>query len=163
MVAPINSIKHYVPRTSLAVASGAISNFEVIDAVVAPANAAPKQIIEGAVIKAVYIEAWLGSNEAAASESTFVLTVEKKRITESDMTHTQALNLGSYPNKKNILYTTQGIVGSLAVSGTIPVIRNWVLIPKGKQRFGLGDQFLLNVAAVGAIQFCGITTFKEYR
>ncbi len=163
MVAPINSIKHYVPRVKATVATGAISNTEIVDAVVAPANAAPKQVLEGSVVKAIYVELWIGSNEAAGSESTFILTVEKKRITETDMTNTNALNLGAYLNKKNILFTSQGIVGSLAVSGAVPVIRNWVMIPKGKQRFGLGDQFLLNVAAVGALEICGITTFKEYR
>ncbi len=163
MVAPINSLKHYVPRPSIVIATGAITNFVAIDAVKAPATAASKEVVEGAVIKAVYVEMWIGSNEAAGSESQFVLTVEKKRDQEADMTNAQALNLMDYPNKKNILYTTQGIVGSLAVSGTIPVVRNWILVPKGKQRFGRDDQFLINVAAVGALQLCGITTFKEYR
>ncbi len=163
MAAPINSIKHYVARPSQVIATGAISNFVAVDAVVAPATAATKEVTEGAVIKAIYVEMWLGSNEAAGSESQFVLTVEKKRDAEPDMTNAQALNLQAYPNKKNILFTSQGIVGSLAVSGAIPIIRNWVMIPKGKQRFGLDDQFLINVAAVGALQLCGITTYKEYR
>ncbi len=163
MAAPINSIKHYVPQANIAITSGNIVNFLVVDAVVAPAISNAFDVTEGAVIKAVYVEIWLASNAGAASESQFVLTIEKKRDQEADMTNTQALNLGSYPNKKNILYTTQGILGSLAVTGTVPVVRNWVLIPKGKQRFGSNDQFMINVAAVGGMQMCGITTYKEYR
>ncbi len=163
MVAPINSIKHYVALTNASIASGAISNTTQINAVVAPATSNAFDVIQGAVIKAIYVELWLGSNEAGASESQFVVTVEKKRDSEPNMTNAQALNLGSYPNKKNILYTTQGIVGSLAVTGAVPIIRQYILIPKGKQRFGLEDELMVNIAAVGSLQRCGITTYKEYR
>jgi len=160
MVAPINSIKHYVPRATAVVLTGAIANDVIVNAIVAPATTASSSVIQGSVIKAVYIERWFSSNEAIGSETQFVLTVEKKRELEADMTNAQALNLGSYPNKKNILYTTQGIVTS---SQSVPVIRSWVLIPKGKQRFGLGDELMVNTAAVGELQTCGIATYKEYR
>ncbi len=163
MVAPINSIKHYVNRNSAVIATGAISNDIHIDAVVAPANATVSQVLEGAIIKAIFLEMWLTSNEASGVESQFVLTVEKKRDREPNMTNAEALNLGAYPNKKNILFVSQGILNSNTVSGTVPIIRQYFLIPKGKQRFGLDDQLFVNIAAVGSIQFCGISTYKEYR
>ncbi len=162
MLAPINSVKHYVPRASVVIATGAILNYAAIDAVVAPATATDFSVKEGSIIKAIYIEFWLASNEASGSESQFVLTVEKKRDLEPDMTNAQALALNAYPNKKNILYTTQGIINSNTGSGAVPVIRQYILIPKGKQRFGLDDQLLVNIAAVGSLQACGITTYKEY-
>ncbi len=160
MAAPINSIKHYVPTASLVVATGAILNKKLVNAIVAPAITSSFSVIQGAVIKAIYIEYWLSSNEAIGSETQFVLTIEKKREQEPDMTHTQSLNLGSYPNKKNIFYITQGIVTS---SQSVPVIRQYVLLPKGKQRFGLEDELMANIAAVGGLQVCGISTYKEYR
>ncbi len=163
MVAPINSIKHYVHRSNVGIATGTITNVIIVDAVVAPGNATPQAVTEGSVIKAVYLEFWLASNAAEGAETQFTLTVEKKRSLEAAMTNAQANNLGAYPNKKNILYTTQGIVNSNTGSGAVPVIRQYVLIPKGKQRFGLDDQFVVNIAAVGALQLCGISTYKEYK
>ncbi len=162
MVAPINSIKHYVPLTNIQIGSGAINNHKIIEAVVAPAQTATNNVHEGASIKAVYVEIWLSSNEASGAESTFILTVEKKRASEADMTNANALNLQSYLNKKNILYTTQGILNSNTVQGSVPIIRQFIAIPKGKQRFGLGDEFFVNIAAVGLLQTCGIAIFKEY-
>ncbi len=164
MVAIINSIKHYVVRTNSVVATGAIQSNILVDAVVAPATAATFEVIQGAVIKAVFIELWLFGNENAGTTTQFVATVEKLIGGAAAMTNAQALNLGSYPNKKNILYTTQGVVGSFKDGqSSVPVIRGWIKIPKGKQRFGLADQLRLNVAAVGALRNCGIFIYKEYR
>ncbi len=79
------------------------------------------------------------------------------------MTLAQSQNLGAYPNKKNILYTTQGILADANDGGpTIPLIRGWIKIPKGKQRMGLDDRIVVNITAVGALRLCGISTFKEY-
>ncbi len=163
MVAPINTIKHYVHRSNVGISTGTISNIIIVDAAVAPGNSTPQEVTEGSIIKAVYLEFWLSSNGASGTETQFTLTVEKKRSLEAAMTNAQANNLGAYPNKKNILYTTQGIVNSNTGSGAVPVLRQYVLIPKGKQRFGLDDQLLVNIAAVGALQLCGISTFKEYK
>ncbi len=78
------------------------------------------------------------------------------------MTYAQSLNLGAYPNKKNILYTTQGVIGGRDTQA-IPVMRQWLLIPKGKQRMGLADKVEVTIASTGtAMQRCGIFTFKEY-
>ncbi len=163
MLAPIMSIKHYIPTSIGQIASGSILNQKLVHGVVAPANTNTFDVIEGATVKAVYIEMWLVSNQGAGDESQFVLTVEKKRAVETDMSNSNALNLQAYSNKKNILYTTQGIVGSSSITGAVPVIRQYILIPKGKQRFGLDDELFVNVAAVGLLQRCGIATYKEYR
>lgn len=163
MLAPINTIKHYVQRPSLSLASGTILVHPVVDTVVAPATADPFSVIEGAVIKAIYIEFWIVGTEVAGVTSSFTLVVEKKRDLEPDMTFAQSQLLGAYPNKKNILYSTQGILGSDFAASPVPVIRQYILIPKGKQRFGLDDQFIINIAAINGLQVCGIATYKEYR
>lgn len=163
LLAPINTIKHFVPLASVPIATGAINNHKIAEGVAAPATTLVSDVIQGAIVKAVYVEMWLASNEASGTESQFILTIEKKRATEVDMTNAQALNLQSYFNKKNILYTTQGILNSNTVQGTVPVVRQWIAIPKGKQRFGLADEFLVNIAAVGSLQVCGMTIYKEYR
>jgi len=78
------------------------------------------------------------------------------------MTFAEAINPMIYPNKKNIFFASQGVIGDLTTQA-IPVHRGWVKIPKGKQRFGLGDRFAMTVAATGAeIEFCGMSTYKEY-
>ncbi len=163
MLAPINSNKHYVHRSSVSVASAAILNDEIVDAVVAPATAASNQVEEGSIVKAVYIELWIVGEDSAGINSPFHVSLEKKPSDAPDMTFGQSVNLGAYPNKKNILYFTQGIVSSESLGPTVNILRQWFAIPKGKQRMGLGDQIVLNIAATIGIQICGFYTYKEYR
>ncbi len=163
MLAPINTIKHFVQNTSGTIANGAIETIPIVVAVATGSITDKEDVTEGAIIKAVYIERWLaGDSTTDATSSQFILTVEKKRTTETDMTNAQSLNLAAYPNKKNILYTTQGIVSNEAVAAAVPVIRQYFLIPKGKQRFGLGDQLVVNISAIITLRRCGFATYKEY-
>ncbi len=166
MLAPIQSIKHYVTRTNAAIASGFATGSVIVDAVsVAAVGAATNEIEEGSLVKAVYIEIWILVDGATATNGQFFLGVEKVTPGPGGMTFTDTANLGAYDNKKNVLYVTQGVLGS-AVDGNqaVPVLRTWVLIPKGKQRFGLGDRLIVTVAATGQeLQHCGIFTYKEYK
>ncbi len=164
MLAPINTNKHFISQTIATITSGSISNKVVIDAVVAPAASNTTDVTEGAVIKAVYIEFWLASKGAGGEPAMFNLTVERLNADATAMTFTNSVNLQSYANKKNILYTTQGIIGSFNAGPTTPIIRNWIAIPKGKQRFGFQDKLMLNISATAqAIYNCGIFIYKEYR
>ncbi len=162
MLATINSIKHYVQQTETSVASGAIFELVLVNATAAPATATTADVKQGAVVKAIYCELWIAS-QAVSDVTSFNITIEKKVGIPTAMTFAQSQNLGAYPNKKNILYTTQGIVSAFAVGPTIPIMRAWVKIPKGKQRFGFEDELVLNIGNVGnALQLCGIFIFKEY-
>jgi len=162
MVAPINTVKHYVHHSASSVVGGTIVNDIVVQAVVAPATAASFEVKEGAVVKAIYVERWV-TGSLADDPSQFTLVIEKKRNNEPNLTFAQSQNLGAYPNKKNILFTTQGLVGSETVGApSIPLIRQWILVPKGKQRFGLADVFMVSIAFVLNGRRCGIDTFKEY-
>ncbi len=163
MLAPIVSKKHYVQTGLTNIAVAAILNIEIADSVLAPA-AALNEVVEGSVVKAVFIEIWALGNSAAGNFGAFNMTIEKRGQGSPAMTNTQSLNLGSYPNKKNILYTTQGVLSTGSVSAAIPLIRQWFAIPKGKQRMGIGDKIVLNLSNISAIGYdvCGIYTYKEY-
>ncbi len=162
MLAPITSIKHYVHHPQSGVASGAVLTFSVATSVVAPASANAFNVVQGSVIKAVFIEFWVFSIGADV-ETSFTVSVEKIPSGLLPMTFAESINLGAYENKKNILYVTQGLVGSRGSGSPVPIIRQYFKIPRGKQRMGLGDRIVVNLSSVGqTMQICGITTYKEY-
>ncbi len=135
---------------------------DVVNAVVAPATASASQVKEGAIVKAVFVEQWIRSNAATGASAQFALVIEKVISGQASISAAQILNIGAYPNKKNVLYVTQGVIGDIETP-SIPIYRNWILIPKGKQRFGLGDELVVTLGPVGnALQTCGISTYKEY-
>ena len=120
-------------------------------------------IAVGSNIKAIYCELWLLS--ATSGIGTFIVTVEKSvndaaiPIPFGNMTA-----LDSYANKKNIFYTSQGVIGDMN-SNAVPVVRQWVRIPKGKQRMGRGDQMIINVTAQVPtdLSICGVFIYKTYQ
>ncbi len=164
MLAPINTEKHFQPIVGTTVAAGAILNTVLIDAVAAPSAAF--EIDQGSVIKAIYCELWLNGSGLTDTHSIFNVTVEKLSADVTSMTATQSANLGTYPNKKNILYTTQGILAA-GVDGaqSVPILRQWIAIPKGKQRFGLTDRLNINTSNISSndLIICGIFIYKEYK
>ncbi len=164
MLAPINAVKHYVHRPSVGVVSASILNHVLVNSVVAPATATAADVKEGAIIKAIFIELWCIGLGAADTTAQFNVAIEKLQGGQPLMTFAQSINLGAYPNKKNVLYTTQGLLTSnVADAQSVNIARSWMLIPKGKQRFGLGDRLLINISSTGQrIDWCGITTYKEY-
>ncbi len=163
MQPPINSIKHYVGQPKFTLALGTSSSLELVDVVPAPVNTDREKCGEGSVIKAVHLEYWIIAEAASGSSTQFVMTLEKSPSAVVDPAFSDMLNLGGYKNKKNILYTTQGIVVSDTVGQAVPIVRDWFKIPKGKQRFGQGDRLLVSFASVDtALNICGISTYKEY-
>ncbi len=164
MLAPINTNKHYVHRTNQGVGTGTISVHDVVSSVVAPAAASAEQVRQGAIVKAIHLEYWLWNAGATTVDSQFNFIVLKLPSGNVDPTAAQLNNLGSYENKKNIFFSSQGVLGpGIDGQGALPVIRDWMLVPKGKQRMGLGDKIVVAFTPSGAtMQFCGIITYKEY-
>ncbi len=163
MVAPINSIKHYVQNTNAAVASGAAV---LHSAVVAIANTAlptaTNHVREGALVKAIFTEVWIKGTGASDADTQFNFAVYKDPGGTNPMDYTDTLNMMAYTNKKNILFTSQGVIGGVGGGQAVPVIREWVKIPKGKQRFGLGDKFQIITSFTGTTgQVCGEFVYKE--
>ncbi len=164
MLAPINSNKHFVARTEFLLVASAVGRIDLVVAAVAPATTNTFNVEEGSIVKAIHCELWIIGDGVSDTTSQFTITVEKIPSNAPPATLTNLLNLQAYENKKNILYTTQGTIGSQINGQPVPIIRNWVLIPKGKQRMGLGDSIVLNVISVAEdLQICGMFIYKEYR
>ncbi len=164
LVAPINTIKHYVHQTRATVNSGAILGIKVAESVVAPATANAFSVKEGSILKAVHLEYWACNSDDTLLIGQYEAVLEKVPSGQASITAAQIVNIGAYPNKKNILWTFQGLI-SPAIDGgpNIPIIRDWILIPKGKQRFGLSDELVLTFASTGSKgQVCGLATYKEW-
>ncbi len=159
----ISSRKHIVQHTQFTVASAAVVSHIIVSAIETSAVNASHEVIEGTVIKAVYIERWLFTSEDTGVGASFVFIIEKAPADSVDPSFTNMGLLDSYPNKKNILFTSQGLLG-LASTNPTPVIRQWIKIPKGKQRFGLGDKLKIHIAAIGAndVVGCGLGIYKGY-
>jgi len=154
----ITSKKHYVQTPINTVMEATILNIEYVNAVAEPS--AGRDVLEGSIVKAVYIEMWLlaGANQPGS----VTVSVEKVPALADQMTFLQGATLTDYPNKKNILFTSQGVIGD-ANTNPVPFMRQWFKIPKGKQRFGLGDKLVLNIQAnTEDITHCGLAVFKEY-
>ncbi len=162
MVAPIHSVKHYVQLENQVIATGARANVVVVDGAIAPAASSTAEVQEGSLVKAIFIEQWVKSNAAATEETKFQFALEKVPTGAAGLTFAEMNNLQAYDNKKNILFFSQGVVGD-GTTQSIPVVRQWFKIPKGKQRFGLGDRLIFSVGTTGAgINTCGFSTYKEY-
>ncbi len=154
-------MKHYVQQSINTVTASTItSTIFVIGENIADVNTV-SEVQEGAIIKAVYVEAWLRTGDTA--NGSFVLVIEKLLSGAANPTTGAMASLGTYANKKNVLFTAQALVNSQS-SDAIPVVRNWVKIPKSKQRFGLKDKLVMSIFAQGAIDLhhCGFATYKEY-
>ncbi len=156
----IHSQKHYVQQTRSEVATVSTVGLDIIRAVQSTVANAVDEVVEGAEIRAVFVEMWILDTSADGS---FVITLEKQQASIGTATFAQMNSLGTYPNKKNILYTTQGLSPNNGVGNPVPIIRQWFKIPKGKQRFGLKDALLLNITNNGLndLEFCGFFLYKE--
>ncbi len=155
----INTVKHIVQDSLFTVAGGGITPRLQCQAVNVTAANNPNEVREGAIISAVYLEYWVTSDDT--NMSTVVVTLEKKNVNQTAMTVGASAALHSYDNKKNILAIHQGLFNAnpgVAQS----VFREWIKIPKSKQRFGLGDQLVINFfAQTIGLNACGFTLYKE--
>ncbi len=160
---PIVSRKHIVQHTQFTVASAAVASFtDVVGAAVQDVNTA-SEIIEGSIVKAIYVELWLISDTLTNPAATYVLIFEKGQSESADPSFADMTTLDAYQNKKNVLFVSQGLLAEEGGNPT-PVHRGWIKIPKGKQRFGLKDTFKIHIAAIGTegIDGCGFSIYKSY-
>ncbi len=158
---PIHSKKHYFQTSLTNVATGTVNTQQIIVTVEGPSADLVNEVVEGSVIKAVYLEMWgIGS----VSDQFFTAAVIKLQGGFGTPSVANMAALGDYPNKKNILYTTQGLASNDGIAGPYPLFKGWIKIPKGKQRFGLADQLIWILSSRGSatITICGFATYKEY-
>jgi len=160
--AQVHSSKHYFQMSLFTVLGSAINNQILAQAEAVGSVLSVSQIREGSTIKAVFVELWVRSAEL--SPGSFVVTLEKvPGAVTVLMSVAESSALGTYDNKKNILFTSQALTNENSADA-IPILRDWIKIPKSKQRFGLKDQLVLNVHSQAPIDnvFCGFSTYKEY-
>ncbi len=162
MKPPINSVKHIVQFSNTDIASAALGVHVMIDAVAkSTVRTATNQVDEGSIIKAVFVEGWL-ANQSTTNDTQQNYIICKLPNGVSNPTVTNMLNLQSWENKGNVLYTTQG---NLQPNSTpsFPAYKGWISVPKGKQRFKLGDRFASFMTPTGnTTAHCGMAIYKEY-
>ena len=161
MRAPIHSVKHIVQFPISQITTGALESITLISAVESTTANLSREVAEGSIVKSVFVELWI-QNEGTLGES--IVTISKGVAGDTGPTFAEQAALFTYNNKKNILFTHQGLTPNDGVSGPIPIIRSWLKIPKGKQRFGLGDRLDLNISNVSSNDLvrCGMAIYKEY-
>ncbi len=163
MRAPIHSKKHINQISQSTVAQAAVGNTTLIRAV-EPQSTLPSEVEEGAIVKACYVEFWV-SQDSASVVGSYTVALSKDPGGSSGMTAANLAALHDYTNKKNILFTGQGLL-TPNDGGQVPVLRGWYKIPKGKQRFGLGDILRVSIRNNNStaidINFCGLAIYKEY-
>ncbi len=157
----INSVKHIVQTSLGNTAAGVVSSDTLILEVDVSTADTSVEVRQGAVVKAIYVERWLRGSDAG-TPSSFVFIIEKTVENSGAPSAAEMASLHTYTSKKNILYTSMGLINDDTDSAT-PVIRSWIKIPKGKQRFGNGDGLrAVLFAQTGSIDRCGVAIFKEY-
>ena len=158
----ITSEKHIVQLNRATVAGLSIDKLNVVKVIAQDAVAtAPVDVRIGTEVKAVYVQLWISGQNNVQSAATIIF--EKFVNNAANPTVTDMALLNEYANKKNILKTFQGIVGDTGSTNPVPVINEWIKIPKGKQRFGLGDGCRIIIQAKDTdIEFCGLSIFKAY-
>ncbi len=150
--------KHFLQQSLFTVTAGQITNL-ILALGVAVTTATANQVREGATISAVWVELWLTGDDAV--QGTSIVTLEKVPSGAPNMTAAQSASLNTYPNKKNIFHTQMGLTPP-NTQYPMASIKGWFKIPKGKQRFGLGDELVLNVMGQSdGVSACGNIIYKE--
>ncbi len=157
----IHSQKHYVQITRSAALTVARNLEDLIIAVAPSDKNLVDEVVEGAIVKNVYVELWTLNEGNDGSE---IVVLCKATSGDQGPTYTEMLSLGTYNQKKTIFFTHQGLSSNDGIGNPINVMRSWYKIPKSKQRFGLGDKLVLCIANSGAnsLDYCGFATYKEY-
>ncbi len=156
----IHSQKHYVQQSRSSVGTVALVSLDICLAVQSTAANDVDEITEGSNVRAVFVEMWLLDS---SNDGSFIVTLAKTVGGQNVMTFAESNSLGTYDNKKNLLYVTQGLSPNNGVGNPVPIIRQWFKIPRSKQRFGLGDKLRLTITNNGLnnLEFCGFFTYKE--
>ncbi len=159
----IHSKKHIFQMSQFTIAQSAVDTQIIVSAAEAPSTT-PNGVVEGASVKAVFIEYWLG-NASTSVVGSYTTVLQKNPGGNSPLGASNVAALHDWDNKKNILFTSQALVPPTD-GGQVMVCRQWIKIPKGKQRFGLGDRLDLvtrnNNSTAVDVNGCGFALFKEY-
>jgi len=142
------------------VTGGTIKNIVLANAKQDADHTVSNEVNVGSLVKAIYVEIWITADMAQPGSIT--VTLEKLPGVAPLMTFIQQSTLHTYPNKNNVLYITQGLIGD-SNANPIPFLRKWFAIPKGKQRMAINERLVLNINAnfQDAVH-CGTVILKSY-
>ncbi len=158
----LHSKKHIFQISQATVGQGLVVNTTFLNAIEG-APSAPQHVAEGAIVKACYVELWV-NNDSGTTVGSYTVALFKDPGGNAGMLTAQMAALHDYDNKKNILFTAQGLTPPDEAT-MIPVMRQWYKIPKGKQRMGLSDQLKISIRNNNAtaidLNFCGLVIYKE--
>jgi len=154
-----NTDKRYVQSVTFPIAGASTENIVIVDAKQDPNISASNDVKAGTVVTAVYLEYWILANSQQPAQ--IMLALEKVPADSGGIQFADNQLLTFYKNKKNIFYTTQGLVGDANTNPT-PFVRQWFKIPKGKQRFGNGDRLNVSITSILTedVNVCGFGLFK---
>ncbi len=153
----VHTEKHYHQTSLFTVASGAIRNEVLVVAAAVPTGT--NQVREGATVSAIYVEYWIQTDDTALGSS--IVSLEKISSGATVMAAGDSAALNVYDNKKNIFYVQMGLTPN-NITYPMNAIKGWFKIPKGKQRFGLGDSLVLNIhGQSNGLTGCGFVIYKE--
>ncbi len=155
----IHSVKHIVQFPLDQIATGTSQTIVLCTGTESTVANLANEVPEGSEIRAIFVELWL---QNSANDGEQIVTLEKVP-NQVGPSFAQMAALFTYPNKKNILFTHQGLSSNDGVGNPQRILHDWIKIPKGKQRFGLGDQIMLNIANVSSnnLNRCGMSIYKE--
>ncbi len=161
MRAVVHSTKHLVQFPFNGIGTGTAETNILAFAKESTIADSADEVEEGTLIKAVFIELWL---QNSANDGHQIVIVEKLSGAQPSATFAQMAALFTYPNKKNILFTHEGLSSNDGVGNPMPVLRQWIKIPKSKQRMGLGDSIKLTISnpSSNTLNRCGVAIYKEY-
>ncbi len=161
MVRPmVHSIKHYVQFSIRTVTGGAVLTESLAAGVARDAVNLVNEVQEGSTVKAIYLELWVRAGSTTPSSGQLI--VYKKQTDATNPSVADMAALGDWDNKRNIFYTTMGLFNDQDADA-IALFKGWIKIPKGKQRFTIGDDLNFSIfAATIDAQICGFCTYKEY-
>ncbi len=154
--------KHIIQLSPTTVASGAIAITTLCRGVAVVDKNVSLEVEVGSRVSAIYVELWVTTDDDAIQGSV-VASIEKLVATTTGQTFSQSAALFNYANKKNIFVIHQGLINK-QLGVAMPVFREWIKIPKSKQRMGLDDHIVLNVTGLtNGVSFCGTIIYKEQK
>ncbi len=159
--AMVHSTKHYAQLTFTPVGAAATVVFTPAQSVERSLANSALEVTEGSTIKAIYCEIWIVQT---AVDGFYTAVLAKLPGGVGNVLQADMVDLFSYDNKKNVLFTSQGLTPQESTQGPLNIYRGWIKIPKSKQRFGLGDrlQWAVSNRGTDTANMCGIFIYKEY-
>ncbi len=152
--------KHFVQTTLTSITTGTTGVVTFLDSVESTTANAGNEVAEGAIVTAFYVEMWAIGTTADQFQTAVIAKLPGGvgNVLQADI-----VDLFAYDNKKNILFTHQGLSANDGIANPIPIVRQWFKVPKSKQRFGLGDrlQFALGSRGDATVKICGFFMYKE--